>query len=178
VANGGTNLAMQQFASRLAPLQLTETMESMRLLSERTNASLAPLSKSLESFRVAAEGVGATAFAMQRLGEQFAASLAPLRLTDTMQLLAESFRQQLHGAFGFSETTGQQIAELGRQLLLSTDRHVAGVLLTRGWLGVERHLTTAQLAKLVRVKGRGKGVEIDRRMCAAFRRNVGLDFAA
>jgi hypothetical protein len=150
-------------------------VKSMQLLTERTNAALLSpqLSQSLESFRLAAEGTSATGLAMQRFGEQFAANLAPLRLSETLQVVAQSFRQQLHAAFGFSETTGQQIAEFGRHLLLSTDRHAAGVLLTRGWLGVERHLTTVQLAKLVHVQGRGKGAEIDRRMCAAFRRNRG-----
>jgi hypothetical protein len=193
-----TNLAMQRFGDQFATTRLSETMKSMQLMAERTNAALASpqMSKTMESLRLMsertnaallspqmsetmksmqlmAERTNAAALAMQRFGDQFATSLAPLRLTETMELLAQSFRERLHGAFGFSETTAQRIAEFGRNFQLSTDRHIAGVLLTRGWLGVERHLSTWQLARLVNVRGRGKGVEIDRRMCAAFRRNRG-----
>jgi hypothetical protein len=43
-------------------------------------------------------------------------------------------------------------------------------LLARGWLGVERHLTTWELSRLLEVRGRNRGVWIDKFICSAFRR--------
>jgi hypothetical protein len=86
------------------------------------------------------------------------------------------------------ESVGRQMAEFARHFdlcwldtverisrdLLPTermfDRRIAKLLLSRGWLGVERHLSTLALSDVLEIKGRAKGKAIDRFICQKFRR--------
>src|SRR5688572_522770 len=56
-----TNLAMQRFSDQFATTRLSETMKSMQLMAERTNAALASpeMSKTMESLRLMSERTNA-----------------------------------------------------------------------------------------------------------------------
>ena len=96
----------------------------------------------------------------RRLAPQFAAMEVPARELAGFAKRVEA--SWLHSA--------EQLIERARLAERQVDRHLAKLLLARGWLGVERHLTTWELSRLLEVRGRNRGVSIDKFICLAFRR--------
>jgi hypothetical protein len=96
----------------------------------------------------------------RHLVEQFAAMQVPAR--ELVEFAGRVEASWLH--------TAQQMVERARIVERQIDRQLARLLLARGWLGVERHLTTWELSRLLDVRGPNKAVTIDRFICAAFRR--------
>ena len=78
----------------------------------------------------------------RRLAQEFAAMEVPAREL-------AGFAKRVEASWLDS---AEQLIERARLAERQVDRHLAKLLLARGWLGVERHLTTWELSRLLEVR--------------------------
>lgn len=128
-------------ANALASLDAVHN-DSLRRAAAAIEASLPNTQRVYEQVRAAFEP-------SRRLVEQFAAMQVPAReLVDCAERIDRSWSE-----------TARQVAEQVRISERHIDRELARALRGRGWLGVERHLTTWELSRILEIRGRNKGKE-------------------